>query len=204
MNDREDWHIHTIYSRDSISSPYRVVDNAVKKGLRKICVTDHDTIKGGKIAAEYAFRKGLNIEVVPGAEIKTDRGEIVGLGLKEEIKSRKLEEVIKEIKNQGGKILIPHPYGSIRKTRRKYKLEEVALHADYIELYNGRSFFINFRKKKIEEIAHKYNLKMVAGSDAHFVFEIGNVKYNQMYKGIIGFFITGVLNFIYPKSWRRI
>ncbi len=204
MNNREDWHIHTIYSRDSISSPYRVVDNAVKKGLRKICITDHDTIKGGKIAAEYASRKGLDIEVVPGAEIKTDKGEIVGLGLKEEIKSRKLEDVIEEIKNQGGEILIPHPYGGIRRTIRKYQLEEVAPHADYIELYNGRSFFINFRKKKIKEIAYKYDLKMVAGSDAHFVFEIGNVKYTQMYKGIIGFFITGFLNFIYPKRWRKI
>ena len=203
MNDREDWHIHTVYSRDSISSPYRVVDNAVKKGLRKICVTDHNTIKGGKIAAEYACRKKLDIEVVTGAEIKTDRGEIVGLGLKEEIKSRRLEDVIKEIKNQGGEILIPHPYGSIRKTIRKYKLEEVAPHADYIELYNGRSFF-NFRKKKIKQLARMYNLKMVAGSDAHFVFEIGNVKYSRMYKGLIGFFITGFLNFIYPKSWRRI
>jgi hypothetical protein len=203
MNEREDWHIHTIYSKDSISSPFRVVDNAVKKGLRKICVTDHETITGGKIAAQYACRKKLDIEVIPGAEIKTDKGEIVGLGLKEEIKSRRLEEVIEEIKKQGGEILIPHPFGSIRRTTRKYKLEEVAPYADYIELYNGRSF-LNFRRKRIKQIAEKYNLKMVAGSDAHFVFEIGNIKYSQMYKGIIGFFITGILNLIYPKSWRRI
>lgn len=203
MNEREDWHIHTIYSKDSISSPFRVVDTAVKKGLRKICVTDHDTITGGKIAAEYACRNRLDIEVIPGAEIKTDKGEIVGLGLKEEIKSRKLEEVVEEIKKQGGEILIPHPFGSIRRTVRKYKLEEVAPYADYIEIYNGRSF-LNFKRRRIKQIAEKYSLKMVAGSDAHFVFEIGNIKYSQIYKGIIGFIITGILNLIYPKSWRRI
>jgi hypothetical protein len=197
MDEREDWHIHTIYSKDSITDPRRVVDIALKRGLRKICVTDHNTIKGGKLAKEYAEGKG--IEVVVGAEIKTDKGEIVGLGLKEEITSRDLWEVIKEIRRQGGEILIPHPFGSLRRTKRKYKLEEVAPFADYIEIYNGRSFF-NFRKKKLEGLLKKYNLKPVKGSDAHFAFEIGNIGYKHIYKGIIGFIVSGILNTLF--TWR--
>lgn len=199
-NKKEDWHIHSIYSGDSIISPERMVDIAIKKGLRRICVTDHNTIKGGVMAKKYA--QGKDIEVVVGAEIKTDKGEIIGLWLKDEIKSRKLIEVIKEIKGQGGKILIPHPYGSIRQTKRTYKLEEIALYADYIETYNGRSF-LNFSANRERAIIERFNLRGVFGSDAHFAFEIGNTSKLYLYKGIVGFIISGILNLILLRNLKR-
>ncbi len=191
MSKKEDWHIHSIHSGDSITSPKRIVDIAIRKGLSRICVLDHNTIRGSIEAKEYA--RGKAIEVIIGAEMKTDKGEIGGLWLQEEIKSKKLMDVIKEIKHQGGKILIPHPYGSIRRTKRKYELEEVAPFADYIEAYNGRSF-LNFSRKKTLQLAKEFNLITTAGSDAHFAFEIGNLNYRHIYKGIIGFFTTGILN----------
>ena len=191
MSKKEDWHIHSIHSGDSITSPKRIVDIAIRKGLSRICVLDHNTIRGSIEAKEYA--RGKDIEVIIGAEMKTDKGEIGGLWLQEEIKSKKLMDVIKEIKHQGGKILIPHPYGSIRRTKRKYELEEVAPFADYIEAYNGRSF-LNFSRKKTLQLAKEFNLITTAGSDAHFAFEIGNLNYRHIYKGIIGFFTTGILN----------
>ena len=198
---KEDWHIHSIYSGDSITSPYRIVDIALKRKLTRICVTDHNTIRGGKEAQDYARAK--NIEVVVGAEMKTDQGEITGLWLQKEIKSRKLKDVIGEIKAQGGKVLIPHPFGSIRRTQRRYKIEEVAPWADYIEIYNGRTFF-NFQKRKILKLAQKYNMVPVSGSDAHFAFEIGNIKPRYIYRGIIGFITTGVLNlFFFDRAKRK-
>ncbi|HEO63771.1 MAG TPA: PHP domain-containing protein [Candidatus Omnitrophica bacterium] len=197
---QEDWHIHSSYSRDSRTLPANIVDRAVKRGLKKICVLDHNTIQGGLKAREYA--KGKDIEVVVGAEIETDKGEIAGVGLTDEIKSRKLLDVIAEIKNQGAKVLIPHPYGSIRRTKRCYMLEEVAPFSDYIELYNGRSFF-NFSTKKTRRLIKEFGLIPVSGSDAHFAFEIGNVRPKFLYRGIAGFFLTGILNLILLRFKKR-
>ncbi len=196
-NKRTDCHIHTIYSGDSITSPQRVVELALKRNLKRVFVTDHNTIKGALLAKEYA--KGKDIEVVVGAEVQTNKGEITGLWLKEEVRSRDLMAVIAEIKAQGGKVLIPHPYGSIRRTRRDYRLKEVAPYADYIEVYNGRSF-LNFHRKKILRLAKEFNLIPLCGSDAHFAFEIGNIETKFLYKGIAGFFTTGILNlFVFQR-----
>ena len=196
-NQKSDYHIHSIYSGDSISSPQHIVDVALRRHLNRICILDHNTIKGSLEAKEYA--KGKDIEVIMGAEIRTDQGEIAGLYLKDEISSRGLFDVIREIKSQGGKILIPHPYGSIRRAKRRYKLEDVTPYADYIEVYNGRSF-LNFKTKKIFQLAREYNLIPVAGSDAHFAFEIGNLDSRYLYKGIVGFFVTGILNLLFFKT----
>jgi hypothetical protein len=199
-NRKEDWHIHSLYSRDSMTSPQRIVDLSLRRGLKRVCITDHNTIRGGLEASLYA--KGKEIEVVVGAEIKTDKGEITGLWLREEIRSKKLMEVIKEIKSQGGKVLIPHPYGSLRRSRRAYRIEEVAPYADYIEIYNGRSFF-NFKKRKILRIMKEYRLKGVSGSDAHFAFEIGNVSQRSICRGIVGFIISGLLNLLLFRRLKK-
>lgn len=199
-NRKEDWHIHSFYSRDSMTSPQRIVDFSLRRGLKRVCITDHDTIRGGLQASAYA--EGKAIEVIVGAEIKTDKGEITGLWLKEEIRGKKLMEVIKEIKSQGGKVLIPHPYGSLRRSRRAYRIEEVAPYADYIEIYNGRSFF-NFKKRKILRLMKEYRLIGVSGSDAHFAFEIGNVSQRSIYRGIVGFIISGILNLLLFRRLKK-
>ncbi|MDD5613992.1 MAG: PHP domain-containing protein [Candidatus Omnitrophica bacterium] len=199
INQKEDWHIHSSYSRDSKTSPESIVDTALKRGLKKICVLDHNTIEGGFKAREYA--KGKDIEVVVGAEINTDKGEIAGVGLTDEIKSRNLLDVIAEIKSQGAKVFIPHPYGSIRRTKRCYVLEDVAPFSDYIEFYNGRSFF-NFNRRKTRRLIKDFNLIPVSGSDAHFAFEIGNLSPRFLYKGVAGFFLTGILNLFFFRIKR--
>ncbi|MDP8215738.1 MAG: PHP domain-containing protein [Candidatus Kaelpia imicola] len=199
MINREDWHIHSIYSGDSKTSPIKIVDTSIKRGLKKICVLDHNTIRGGLEAREHA--RGKDIEILVGAEIKTDKGEIAGVGLEREIESRELFSVIKEIKSQGAKILIPHPYGGIRYTKRDYSLEEVGPFADYIEVFNGRSFF-NFYQKRILGFAKRFDIIPIRGSDAHFAFEIGNLSIRSIYKGIVGFFTTGFFNVIFANRKR--
>lgn len=197
LNYREDWHIHTKYSYDSWLKPEDLLKAAKEKGLKLIAVTDHGTIKGGIRTKEIATKKGINIEVIVGAEIKTEEGEISGLFLKEEIRSRKLKEVIAEIHSQGGKVLIAHPYGSIRTSSRKYKIEEIAPLADYIEVYNGRSLFQFFFRHRIKKLIKAYNLKAVRGSDAHFGFEVGNIANWFNLYGILGFFLSGLLKVLF-------
>ena len=163
-----DLHCHSYYSKDAISSPEKLIKTALKKGLNGIALTDHNTTAGWEEAMKSAEK--LNAVLILGEEIKTKRngktiGDILGLFLKEEIKSREPFEVIKEIKAQGGIVIIPHPFHfpeNFKESLEKYKNL-----IDGIEVFNARLPF-SFRDKKSLEFAKKYNLAMTAGSDAHY------------------------------------
>jgi len=132
--------------------------------LNGIAITDHDTIKGGLEARN--INNDPNFVVIVGCEILTDVGDIIGLFLSKEIKSRDYEGVIKEIKDQNGIIVLPHPY-------RGHKLNsKIIENVDAIEVFNSR----NNENENIKalKLAKKYNKPILTGSDAHFVIEIGN------------------------------
>jgi len=132
--------------------------------LNGIAITDHDTIKGGLEARN--INNDPNFVVIVGCEILTDVGDIIGLFLSKEIKSRNYEGVIKEIKDQNGIIVLPHPY-------RGHKLNsKIIENVDAIEVFNSR----NNENENIKalKLAKKYNKPILTGSDAHFVIEIGN------------------------------
>ncbi|MBN2250504.1 MAG: PHP domain-containing protein [Candidatus Altiarchaeota archaeon] len=163
-----DMHVHTKYSHDGRLEPKEVVRLCKNRELDGVAVTDHDTIKGAletrKAAGDY--------EVIIGAEILTDHGEVIGYRLNEEIKSRRLDEVLDEIKSQGGCVAIPHPFERIRKTAvDKPKLQEIAGRVDYIEALNGRAFWLFNDKAK--KFAAEKKITAIAGSDAHMAFEVG-------------------------------
>jgi len=162
-----DLHIHSKYSFDSISEPQKILKIAMKKGLNGVAITDHDTIKGGIKASKTATK---DFFVIIGTEIGTESGDILGLFLNEEIKSRSALEVIDEIKEQGGIAVLPHPYKRTDKIK-----EEIIRKIDAIEGFNARgeqpdSFF---RNKMAKKLASSRGIPMTAGSDAHFYFEIG-------------------------------
>ncbi|MCD6239845.1 MAG: PHP domain-containing protein [Thermotogae bacterium] len=162
---RFDFHIHSIYSADGILSPQRIIKIAYLKGLNAVAITDHDTIKGGLQAKSI---KQDEIIIVVGSEVNTDFGDIIGLFLNEEIKSRRFEEVIDEIRAQGGIVVLPHPY-----RRKKFPDEELLKRVDVIEGVNGR--VPEELNLKAQELARKLKKPMIAGSDAHFPFELGRI-----------------------------
>jgi len=163
---RFDLHVHSKYSKDSINDPRWIIKIAKKKGLNGVAITDHNTIKGGWIAKKE--NKDTDIEIILGEEINTDIGDIIGLWITEEIKSRNWEEVIDEIHSQGGIAVLPHPY-------RGHKLiEEVAKRVDVIEVLNART--PKQLNRKAYELAVKLHKGFSAGSDAHMPFEIGRVR----------------------------
>lgn len=67
-----DLQMHSIAS-DGTFSPKELVDLAIKKGMRAIAITDHDTISGLDEAIEHA--KNKDIEIVPGVEISCSESE---------------------------------------------------------------------------------------------------------------------------------
>ena len=163
-----DLHVHSIYSYDSFLRPELLIKIAKKHHLDGIAVTDHNTIKGGLRTRAIAPEGFL---VIPGAEIKTEKGEVIGLFLEEEITSRLFDAVKKEIIEQGGITILPHPY------RNKYFNPEGLIDAvDALEVMNARtSPTLN---EKALRLAEKYSKPKIGGSDAHNRFEIGRVYTN--------------------------
>lgn len=164
-----DLHCHSLYSKDSFSPIEKIIKVAKEKNLDGIAITDHDTIDGWEEAKIFA--KKYNLFVVLGMEIKSTKGDILGLFLKEKVKSREPEKVMREIKNQGGIVVIPHPFHCFTKFRDD--LTKYLSLIDGIEVFNARQFGNKFNKMAFD-FAKKYNLGMVAGSDAHSLGEIGN------------------------------
>jgi len=163
-----DLHIHTKYSFDCLLEPKTVCKVASMRGLSAIAITDHNTLKGSLSAMHEASCCG-NLVVIPGIEVKTDRGDVIGLYVQDEIKSREFYEVINEIRCQGGLVVLPHPY-----YRHKGVFEKLARYVDVIEVLNGRSFVS--KNAKALELARSLGKPMIACSDAHFAFEIGRVR----------------------------
>jgi predicted metal-dependent phosphoesterase TrpH len=161
---RFDLHIHSKYSFDSFSDPNDIIEKAKMKGINVISITDHNSMKVHSI-----IPKNTDVTVIPGMEISTTKGDIIGIFLKEPINKRDFLEVVDEIRKQDGIIVLPHPY------RRKCDPQDLIEHIDLIEIKNGR-----LRSNRNMEAYRLYKktesaLKPISGSDAHACFEIGSV-----------------------------
>ena len=163
-----DLHIHSKYSIDGYIDPKIIIRTAHKRGLSGIAITDHNTIKGGLKTKKYETD---DVHVIVGSEIKTDRGEVIGLFLSEEIKPNRFIDVVQEIKDQDGLVITPHPFDRIRGNGIKPRKEDVPL-IDCVEIYNSRCLRSKYNLQA-QEFAQKYKLRTSAGSDAHFAGEIG-------------------------------
>jgi predicted metal-dependent phosphoesterase TrpH len=173
-----DFHTHTHHSYDCRMEPLKILQLAKQRGLNAIVINDHDTVKGGLEA--QAKNPYSDLKVIVGAEIKTDVGDITGIFLKEEITSRKHTDVIQEIKNQGGLVILNHPY-------IQHKLSEINYSGiDFIEGYNGRTD--RMRNELAIELAAKEKKPILAGSDAHTYSEIANCYsiFPNFADGVIG------------------
>lgn len=163
-----DLHIHTKWS-GCPASPSLVVKTAVKKGLDAICITDHDTISGGRAAQDYVRRNKIPLTVVLGQEVLTDHGDILAIGITHPIKKNTpLEQTLEEIGNQGGVPIAAHPFFVMK------SLGSLALsHNLLLETYNatGSMFFVP--NKLAEKTALEKKLPFIANSDAHFPNDIG-------------------------------
>ena len=113
-----DIHLHTAHS-DGWWTPERLVDAAIEQGLSAIAITDHDEIRGGKIAREYVARHGLALQVLIGQEVSARANghdvHVLGLDIEVEIRPwQSIEATVSAIYAQGGFVIMPHPKASGR------------------------------------------------------------------------------------------
>ena len=164
-----DLHIHTKYSHDGFMELPELIKQAKKRGLSGVAITDHDTCNGLDEAMKVGKKE--KFLVIPGIEIKSKHGDILGLGITTPVKrGMSAKETVSKIHELGGLAIAPHPYSLVfhpNGVREKTKTAGF----DAIEIFNSRTYYSN---KIAEQTAEKYGLSKVASSDSHLIGEIGN------------------------------
>jgi predicted metal-dependent phosphoesterase TrpH len=171
---KADLHIHTRYSMDSQMELDKIIERCLKLDINCIAIADHGTAEGA-----LEMQKIAPFKVIVAEEILTTDGEVMGMFLKETIKSEAgsritPQEAVKRIKEQGGLVNLQHPFETVRGSALKdEKIEEIADSIDLVEVLNSRSPF-PANTNKAKAFAEKHHIPSGAGSDAHSLFEIGN------------------------------
>jgi predicted metal-dependent phosphoesterase TrpH len=177
---KADYHIHSSIG-DAIATPQEIVDYCEKfTDLSIIAITDHDQIKGGISARDYAKNKKYRLEVIVGEEVSTSRGHLVGLFMNARIKRyTNLIDTIKSIHGQGGICIVPHPLSWLTTSIGEQAFKKVLSHKDD-DVYFDAVEMINpaiagkvtaGKAKKMNQFYWK--LPVVGGSDAHSLDGIG-------------------------------
>jgi predicted metal-dependent phosphoesterase TrpH len=163
-------HTHCEASPDS-RTPVAAQARAVRAaGIDVICATDHNTIAGALRLRELAD----GFRVIVGEEISSRDGEILGLFLDRAIlRDLSGEETIARIHDQGGLVVVPHPFSINRRYHmRRSALDRLRSQIDALEIFNAReAIFLNNRSAAA--YAKEHNIVGTAGSDAHRAVEIG-------------------------------
>lgn len=176
MRIRIDLHVHTLYSFDSSINPGGLREACARRGLAGVAVTDHDSLRGG-----LAFASELpDLVIVPGEEIKSSEGEVIGLFLAEEIPpGLSAPETMSLIHEQGGLVIIPHPFDYVKKKRMSWRrLAELKGAIDAVEAINGKPRYWG-ANKRARLFAEEFGLAATAGSDAHKLEHVGLI-YTEM------------------------
>ncbi|MHA1839216.1 MAG: PHP domain-containing protein [Candidatus Ranarchaeia archaeon] len=168
-----DFHVHTCASHDGVGTPKEMVDAAIRKGLDAIAITDHDTIKGLPKAIEYARRlTESQLLVIPGIEVSTENGHILGIGISEPIQSHLSPELtIKKIHSLGGLAIPAHPFDSLRAGCGN-KINIITTRIDAVEVLNG-GIVLPWANHRAKRWSRLHNIVGIGGSDAHMPEVVG-------------------------------
>jgi predicted metal-dependent phosphoesterase TrpH len=168
-----DMHVHTFFSdKCGWMRPELLVEHAKEKGLDGLAVTDHNTIEGAQEVFDIVRDEQMEISIIIGEEISTDRGEVLAYFINRKIEPGSFAEVLTNIRRAGGISAIPHPFDKLRHNAVRLTINDVGLF-DCIEGFNARCL-----SKTYNDLAYdfgkEHDLPIIAGSDAHFFNEVGN------------------------------
>ncbi len=169
---RIDTHVHSTFSvRDSNASLPSIIRRCQKMGLDHLCITDHNTTKGG-----MEMQRIAPFPVIVGEEVMSTHGEIIGLFMKADV-PRGLSplETVKRIKGQDGLVFLPHPFDVLRHGLARHgveTIEQLLPYVDAMEAYNA-ACMRELYNRQAEEFVQKHKLLGVSASDAHFITELG-------------------------------
>jgi hypothetical protein len=164
-----EFHCHTSASKDSLTSPERLVAVCREKGIDRVIITDHNSVSGARAAQTLDPER-----VIVGEEIMTTRGELLAAFVVEQIPAGlSPTEAISRLREQGAFISVSHPFDVLRPGRwKRSDLLEITSFVDAIEVYNSRCLLPGFNHAAAN-FAAVNGLQGTVGSDAHTTSELG-------------------------------
>jgi predicted metal-dependent phosphoesterase TrpH len=159
-----DLHVHTRYSGDSFISFDELIRYTKKRGLDGVAVTDHNTIEGA------LKLKTKEILVVPGIEVSTLQGHLLGINVTTHIPAKlSMVETIEKIHEAGGVAVAAHPTSFYKSPATR----KVTCY-DAVEVINASSFLFPVLTHYSRKFAERHSLPQTGGSDSHYAPEIGS------------------------------
>jgi predicted metal-dependent phosphoesterase TrpH len=156
-----DPHVHTAASYDAEGSVHEVLGYCHNRGIDAIAVTDHDTTVGARRA--LAASHWYDVVVIPGVEVSTADGHLLGLGVTERPPiGDPLGETVAWIRDRGGLAVVPHPFQVSRHGVRKRDLAD----CDGVEVFNAWSV-TGIQNRRAGAYAARHGYPELGGSDAH-------------------------------------
>ena len=183
------FHIHTKFS-DGIADFDEQIENALKRNMKYISITDHNTVLGYK-NSNYTNNpiliKGVEFDCfykmsplhILGYGIDTENPQLLELCDNEKndilrlLKSRHPKKVIDAIHSAGGIAVLAHPCCCFVFSLDDYVKKLKNLGLDGIEIhypYNRFRSVVKFSSRELPyKLADKYNLIKTGGTDEHKV-----------------------------------
>jgi predicted metal-dependent phosphoesterase TrpH len=163
-----DFHVHTEFSKDSLTRIPDLLKAAKAAGLDRVVITDHNNLEGAKRACELAPDF-----FIPGEEVLTDRGELLAAFVTRAVpRGTPWREAIAQLREQGAFISVSHPFDLQRYGWLPEQLEELAGEVDALEVLNARCLAQTINDQALN-LAQVKGLAGTAGSDAHSLREVG-------------------------------
>jgi predicted metal-dependent phosphoesterase TrpH len=165
-----DLHVHSRFSPDCLSEPEHIIARALRLGLQRVAITDHNTIAGAVAARAISPEMiivGEEIEVAGG-------GEIIAYFVSNEVpKGLALAEALARLRQQGAVISVSHPCDEWRSSALgETRVMAISSQLDALETFNARCLRGTFNTRA-GILAQRSGLLVTAGSDAHTIAEIG-------------------------------
>lgn len=162
-------HNHTVYSYDSFLKFRDYLSILKRKKIDAVAITDHNSIEAVK-KWRKDFQKN-KIQLIPGVEISSESGHIIGLFVEKNIESGlTVAETVEKIRDRGGLAIAAHPFDIFRCGVGKKTVES---NFDCIEIFNSRSIYKKGDEKAMQ-VKNKLKIVGICGTDAHIINEIGN------------------------------
>jgi predicted metal-dependent phosphoesterase TrpH len=199
--------VHTCYSHDCSTSLQELSSFIKRTNLDGVVITDHNTVEGALKLSEI---KNKGFLVIPGIEISSKKGHIIGLNITEIIPPNlSIKDTVTKIHKLGGIAIVPHP-SAIFKGGIGLSQNIKTFGIDAIEVYNSANIpfsILTFLNKKL---AKQTGLPYSAGSDSHILETVG-LSYIIIEKNQIRLNINDVIKVLMngetvafgkPMSWR--
>jgi len=171
-----DTHVHSEKSFDCLQSLEEIAKACKGSGVHGAVICDHDI-------ARTKFEIIDGILILPGIEISTELGHLLGLLINEKVEpTRDFKVALNRIHAAGGLAVLAHPFENRHLTNEfiNTRIDNLADMLDGIECANGRApLFVERANEYAYAAAKRLGLAQFGGSDAHTHIEIGRT-YTQI------------------------